>query len=109
MMTREELEKVIDEIKVDSDYPWLHKLGYILQNDQAQREEIEQQARDIESLQKCQCEGCDNSLEGEAYCQCCWMKMNQENQAQREEIAKLTDCYKNAVLKAELQLRRREP
>jgi hypothetical protein len=52
MMTREELEKVIDEIKVDSDYPWMHKLDYILQNDQAQRAVIEQQAQEIAELRQ---------------------------------------------------------
>lgn len=51
-MTREELEKVIDEIKVDSDYPWMHKLDYILQNDQAQRAVIEQQAQEIAELRQ---------------------------------------------------------
>lgn len=53
-LTRDKLESVIDNIKVMLDYPWHHKLNFILENDQAQRaviaryrEKVDEQAVDI--------------------------------------------------------------
>lgn len=37
--------------------------------------------REIANLMLCQCEGCDSSLEGEAYCQSCWMNSSNAHHA----------------------------
>jgi hypothetical protein len=42
---------------------------------------IAEKDREITNLQTCQCEGCDESLEGEAYCQSCWMKLREAHHA----------------------------
>ena len=42
-LTRDKLESIIEDIKVMSDYPWHHKLNFILENDQAQRAVIAEQ------------------------------------------------------------------
>lgn len=41
MLERDKIESIMESIKIWSDYPWHHKLNYILEHDQAQRAVIE--------------------------------------------------------------------
>lgn len=43
--------------------------------------DLAQCQHEIASLNACQCEGCDESLEGEAYCQKCFMRLKAELKA----------------------------
>lgn len=51
-LTRDKLESIIEDIKVMSDYPWHHKLNFILKNDQAQRVVIGEQQKELEWLKE---------------------------------------------------------
>lgn len=64
-MTRDLLKRIIDDIKINSDYPWMHKLDYILQNDAEQRQRIEELEKGL---------GCSRSHPHEEMSQVCELK-----------------------------------
>lgn len=48
--------------------------------------------REIANLMLCQCEGCDSSLEGEAYCQSCWMNSSNAHHALMAKAVRFAEC-----------------